>query len=135
MAMAEASWIGIVDDDPSVLKALKRLLGTRAFDVRTYGSGQAFLAALPNGLPACLILDLQMPEMSGLELLQDLARRKLRIPTIIITAQYDAELRARCESTGVLAILSKPLQDKSLFAAINNATGAAKQPHSGPWQA
>jgi PleD family two-component response regulator len=55
------SWIGIVDDDPSVLKALARLLRTRAFDVRSYGSAQAFLAALPDGLPACLLLDLQMP--------------------------------------------------------------------------
>jgi FixJ family two-component response regulator len=66
--MTEApSWIGIVDDDPSVLKALVRLLRTRASGARTYGSARAFLAALPDGLPACLLLDLQMPEMSGLE--------------------------------------------------------------------
>jgi FixJ family two-component response regulator len=124
--MAEAPcWIGIVDDDPSVLKALARLLRTRAFQVRTFGSAQAFLAALADGLPAYLILDLQMPEMSGVELLQHLTCRNIRIPTIVITAHHDTELQARCVSAGVLAILPKPLQDKSLFAALGVASRAA----------
>ena len=69
--MAETSpWIAIVDDDPAVLRALSRLLRSRAFRVETYGSGQEFLAALANGLPQCLIVDFQMPEMNGLELQQ-----------------------------------------------------------------
>jgi FixJ family two-component response regulator len=131
--MAEASpWIGIVDDDPSVLKALTRLLRTRAFPVRTYGSAAAFLAELPGGLPACLILDLQMPEMSGLDLLQHLARRNIQVPTIVITAHHDTELRERCKSAGVLAILPKPLQDKSLFSAIEDASRSAEQRKLGP---
>jgi len=120
--MAEtSSWISIVDDDPSVLKALARLLRTRAFGVRTYGSAQAFLAALPDGLPACLLLDLQMPEMSGLELIAYLTRQNIKIPTIVITASHDIESQKRCKSAGVVAMLTKPLQDKSLFAAIDDA--------------
>ena len=96
--MAEASpWIAIVDDDPSVLKALTRLLRTRALHARTYGSAQEFLAALPDGLPECLIVDLQMPEMSGVELLQHLTRNDIQIPTIVITAHGDVGVRERCE--------------------------------------
>jgi FixJ family two-component response regulator len=124
-----SSWIGIVDDDPSVLKALTRLLRTRAFHVRTYGSAEAFLEALPDGLPACLILDLQMPAMSGLEFMQHLAGKKIRIPIIVITAYHDTELSERCKSAGALAILRKPLQDTSLFAAIDNASRGSDTPN------
>jgi FixJ family two-component response regulator len=60
-------WIAIVDDDPSVLKALTRLLRTRSFQAKTNASAQAFLPALSEGPPECLILNLQMPEMNGLE--------------------------------------------------------------------
>ncbi|MGZ5148209.1 MAG: response regulator transcription factor [Burkholderiales bacterium] len=124
--MAEASrWIAIVDDDPSVLKALTRLLRARAFHAKTFGSAQEFLAALPEGLPECLIVDLQMPGMSGLELLQHLTRKGIQIPTIIITAHDDFGVRQRCESAGAIAFLSKPLQDTSLFAAIDDASGSA----------
>jgi len=125
--MAETpSWIAVVDDDPSVLKALRRLLRSRAWDARTYGSGPEFLAALPDGLPKCLIVDLQMPEMSGVELQQHLARRGIRIPTIVITAHGDAGVRERCEAAGAIAFLLKPLQDISLFSAIDRAIGTAK---------
>lgn len=122
--MAEAPrWIAVVDDDPSVLKALRRLLRARALDARTYGSGQEFLAALPDGLPDCLVVDLQMPEMSGMELQQHLARQGIRIPTIVITAHGDAGVRERCEAVGAIAFLLKPLQDTALLAAIHKAIG------------
>jgi FixJ family two-component response regulator len=120
--MAEASrWIAIVDDDPSVLKALSRSLRVRAFRTRTYRSAQEFLAALPDGLPECLIVDLQMPEMTGLELHHYLTCRCIQIPTIIITAHGDSRVRERSESAGVIAFLSKPLRNASLFAAIDEA--------------
>ena len=113
--------IAIVDDDPSVLKALARLLATRSFTAKTYISAPQFLASLPEGLPDCLIADLQMPEMTGLELQLDLARRGLQIPTIIITAHDEAGMRARCKSAGAIAYLAKPVSDTSLFAAIDSA--------------
>lgn len=120
--MAQASpWIAIVDDDPSVLKALARLLRARAFEAKTYASARDFLAALPDGLPECLIVDLQMPQMNGLELQRHLTRKGVRIPTIIITAHNEAGVRERCESAGATAFLSKPLQEASLLAAINDA--------------
>jgi FixJ family two-component response regulator len=124
--MAKASgWIAIVDDDPAVLKALARLLGTRSFDARTFRSARQFLDSLSGGLPDCLIADLQMPEMTGLELQQNLARNDIRIPTIIITGHDQAGMRKRCKAAGAVALLLKPLQDTSLFAAIDAARGAA----------
>lgn len=124
--MAETHpWIAVVDDDPAVLRALRRLLRSRAFRVQTFESGQDFLAALPRSLPECLIVDLQMPEMSGLELQQHLAGNGIRIPTIVITAHGEAALRGHHEEAGLVAFLLKPVQENSLFAAINKAIGAS----------
>src|SRR5262245_6902929 len=118
-------WIAVVDDDPSVLKALRRLLRTRAFHPKTFASAREFLTALACGLPECLIVDLQMPEMSGLELHQHLTKSGFAIPTIIITAHDDGDVRQRCETAGTAAYLLKPLQDTTFFAAIDKARGRA----------
>ena len=125
--MADASsWIAIVDDDPAVLKALSRLLRSRAFHVHTYGSGHEFLASLPNnGLPACMIVDLQMPAMGGLELKQRLVQDGLDIPTIMITAHRDVGLGEH-DKASLVAFLHKPLQDRNLFAAIDMALGVSR---------
>ena len=118
-------WIAIVDDDPSVLKALARFLTLRAIEVRTFESARGFLASLPVGitdaLPECLIVDLQMPDMSGLELQHHLNRAGIRIPTIVITADREAEMREQCEAAGAETYLLKPLEDTSLLAAIEGA--------------
>lgn len=122
--MAETSpSIAIVDDDPAVLKALSRLLRSHAFRAQTYGSGQEFLLALPAGLPDCLIVDLQMPEMNGLELQQHLVSNGIKIPTILITAHGDVELR---DQPMLVASLRKPLQEKALFDAIDRAVGNSR---------
>jgi len=120
-----SSWIAVVDDDPAVLKALSRLLRSRAFHVLTYESGQEFLASLTRGLPACVIVDLQMPAMSGLELKQRLVRDGLDIPTIMITAHRDAGLDEQ-EKASLVAFLQKPLQDRNLFAALDKALGVSR---------
>jgi len=119
-----APWIAVVDDDPSVLKALRRLLRTHAFHPKTFASAREFLGVLSDGLPECLIVDLQMPEMSGLELHQHLTSEGIAIPTIIITAHDDGDARRRCEAAGAAAYLLKPLEDIPFFAAINKARGS-----------
>jgi FixJ family two-component response regulator len=125
--MAEISpWIAIVDDDPAVLKALSRLLRSRGFRVEKFESGQEFLAALPHGLPECLIVDLQMPGMSGLELHKHLVRNGIPIPTIMITAHGEAASRGRHEEASLAAFLLKPLQESTLFAAIDKAIGTSR---------
>jgi FixJ family two-component response regulator len=113
--------VAIIDDDPAVLRALSRLLRTHAFTVVTFQSGQQFLASLPEPLPDCLILDLQMPGMTGLEIQQDLARKGIRIPTIIITAHDEAGIREQCKSAGAIAYLAKPVPQAALFDAIEAA--------------
>src|SRR5690348_14575487 len=113
--------VAIVDDDPSVLEALARLLRTRGFVPKTYLSGPQFLASLADGTPDCLIVDLQMPEMTALELQYDLTRKGVEIPIIIITAHDEVGMRERCTSAGAIAYLSKPVQAADLFAAVATA--------------
>lgn len=125
-----ANLIAIVDDDSFVLKALSRLLSAHELQTRTFISAREFLSSLPDGLPECLIADLQMPEMTGLELQQSLKRDGIQIPTIIITAHHEAEMRKRCEAAGAVSFLSKPLQADSLLGAIDHARQrASRTPH------
>jgi FixJ family two-component response regulator len=134
--MAETShWIAIVDDDPSVLKALSRLLRAHACHSKTYETAQAFLEALPGGLPECLVVDWRMPEMSGLDLLEHLRRRGIQVPTIIISAHGDSGARQRCIAAGALAFLSKPLQDTELLAAIGAARKITRNSRARPTEA
>jgi FixJ family two-component response regulator len=113
--------IAIVDDDAFVLKALARLLRARALRAKTYNSAQDFLVNLGEGPPECLIVDLQMPKMSGLDLLQRLTREGIQIPSIVITARNDHGQRERCKSAGATAFLLKPIQYAALFSAIDDA--------------
>jgi FixJ family two-component response regulator len=119
--------VAIVDDDAAVRRGLARLLRASSFDPVTYGSGAEFLDSLDARLPECLIVDLQMPEMTGLELQQHLVKAGIRIPTIVITAHDGLGTRERCRSAGAVAYLLKPLQGGPLISAINAATGRAGQ--------
>jgi FixJ family two-component response regulator len=123
--MAEASpRIAVVDDDPAVLKALSRLLRSRSFRTRTYGSGREFLAAPQTDIPECLIVDLQMPDMNGVELQEHLVSSGINIPTILITAHADAVLHA--DEGRFAACLRKPIQEETLFDAIDKAVGGSR---------
>lgn len=117
-------WIAVVDDDPAVLKALSRLLRSHGFRAQSFGSGREFLAALPEGLPSCLIVDFQMPEMNGLELQQRLVSSNINLPTILISAHGDAP--SRSGEGGFVATLRKPLQEDALFSAIDKAIGGSR---------
>jgi FixJ family two-component response regulator len=118
-----ASYVAIVDDDESVRRALARLLGASAITTQTYPSARAFLESLVNSVPECLIVDLQMPEMSGLELQGELNRAGVVIPTIVITAHGEFGFREECRALGACAYLLKPLDGATLLAAIGAATG------------
>jgi FixJ family two-component response regulator len=114
--------IAIVDDDASVLTALSRLLGTCSYRTATYQSAGAFLESLRHSTPQCLVVDMQMPEVTGLDLLHHLTRHGIRIPTIVITGHDEAGNRARCEAVGTRAYLLKPLHGDVLLAAIDAIT-------------
>lgn len=115
--------IAIVDDDPGVLKALERLISAHSFQPTTYVSARLFLESLSDGLPDCLVLDLQMPEMTGLELQHELVRSGIKIPIVVITANDERGIRQQCESAGAVGFLCKPLDQRTLIAAIINAIG------------
>jgi len=117
--------VAIVDDDPSVRKALSLLLNASSFEADTYGSAAEFLQSLRDGKPECLIVDLQMPDMTGLELQHHLVRDGINIPTIAITAHNEFGAMERCRSAGAKAFLLKPIQEVTLIAAINSAMGVA----------
>lgn len=127
--------IAVVDDEESVRKSLRRLLVASELDATVYASGQEFLDSLGGRQPDCLVLDLQMPGLTGLEVQRALARARVRFPTIIITAHDEPETRARCLAAGAVAYLCKPLHDELLLEAITTAVGpivdsvaAQKQP-------
>src|ERR1700754_4192879 len=92
--------VALVDDDASVRRALARLLSASSFDIKTFGSAHEFLESLDGDQPECLVVDLHMPEITGLDLQRRLAKAGYKIPTIVITAYNEPGLRERCESAG-----------------------------------
>jgi FixJ family two-component response regulator len=118
--------VAVVDDDESVRKALQRLLRASDLDVDTFASAQDFLASLPQATsPDCLVLDLQMPGTSGLDLQRQVVRAGLRLPIVIITGHDQPGMQARCLAAGARAYLRKPLEAGTLLAAIEAAITAA----------
>jgi FixJ family two-component response regulator len=113
--------IAVVDDDAAVRKALIRLLETASYEVQSFGGAREFINALAQSVPACALIDLQMPDMTGLELQQYLANAGLGIPTIIMTAHDEPGSRERCFAAGTSAYLLKPLRKAALINAINDA--------------
>jgi FixJ family two-component response regulator len=116
--------IYVVDDDASVRDSARALLESYDLVVEDFDSARAFLESFDAGRKGCLLLDVNMPEMSGLELLELLRGREIGIPVIIVTAQTDAELQARAKRAGAFAFLEKPVDD-SLIEAIGQALKAA----------
>ena len=121
--MRDAPVIAIVDDDESFRQALERFLGTFAFRVRTFASGEEFLQSSELGRVACLLLDLAMPGMSGLELKQQLRARGLQIPTVFVTAHADDEVERHLLAAGAIAILPKPVDQQMLLRLVQGVVG------------
>jgi FixJ family two-component response regulator len=117
--------VAIVDDEESVRRALERLLRSAGFAVETFPSGAEFLLSLPEHQPACLVLDLHMPDLSGLDVQLLIKREGFEVPIVIITGHDTAEVRARIVARGASAYLRKPVDDKQLLAAIAEAIGGS----------
>src|SRR5262245_49753293 len=113
--------IAIVDDDAPIREALARLLRIQGINSRTYPSALAFLEGLASGMPDCLIVDVNMPEMTGIELQLELLNRDVRIPTIVISANDDKNIAASAASLGAAAFFVKPVPRGALMEAINSA--------------
>ena len=113
----------IVDDDPSVRRALQRVVEAGGYTAKTFASAHEFLDALPRYRVACLVLDVYLGAMSGFDLLERLRADGMRIPVILITAHDDAPTRARIEQSGVAGHLLKPFDGPALLDAIGRAIG------------
>jgi FixJ family two-component response regulator len=111
----------VIDDDPMILRALTRGLGIHGFSVRTWDSAQAFLRDHDPQAPGCLIADVAMPDVDGLELQAMLAARDQARPMIFITGKGSIPLSVRAMRAGAVAFLQKPVQLTDLAAAVHEA--------------
>jgi DNA-binding NtrC family response regulator len=115
------SQIYVVDDDASVCEAVGSLVRSTGLSVKTFSSAEEVLASLGTELPSCLVLDIQLPDISGFELQQELERQAIRIPTIFLTGHGDIPMSVRAIKAGALEFLTKPFEDEYLLKAIQEA--------------
>ncbi|MFL6551339.1 MAG: response regulator FixJ [Povalibacter sp.] len=113
--------IFVVDDDAAVRDALKLLLRSVGQAVETFGSGQEFVDAYSEDRPGCLVLDIRMPGMSGLELQQKLNERHSILPIIFITGHGDVPMAVEAMQAGAVDFIQKPFRDQDLIDRINQA--------------
>lgn len=115
--------VSVIDDDESVRESLPHLLKQFGFAVDTFSSAEEFLLSRSRGQTRCLLLDLNLPGMTGLDLQQELRRRQTETPIIFITADRDEALRQRVMGAGAVECLFKPFTDLALLGALNTALG------------
>lgn len=133
--MSSNPCIGLVDDDETVRRALRRLLMAEGYDVRTWGSADELLTSLPDSAPDCLVLDVQMPGLNGLDLQERLSSHGVRIPIIFLTGQGSIPMTVRAMQGGAVNFLTKPVQDADLFAAVRAALEVVKRQRTASRQA
>jgi FixJ family two-component response regulator len=115
------SIVFVVDDDPSVRESIERLLGTIDLSVRAFGAGREFLNSDRPEIPACLVLDVRLPGISGLDFQRELNKANIRIPIIFITAHGDVPMSVKAMKAGAVEFLIKPFHDQDLLDAVQMA--------------
>lgn len=119
--MTQDLTIYVVDDDQDVRDSLKVLLEFADYNVRIFESAVKFLAADLHGIAGCLIVDIRMPDMDGLELQDELLKREIDLPVIVITGHGDVPLAVRAMRAGAVDFLEKPFREEALLEAIQRA--------------
>ena len=125
--MAEAPLVHVVDDDASVRESLGFLLEAAGFAVRTYASAAAFLNTASDHTVGCVVTDVQMPELSGLELQRRMGELAIRLPVIVMTGHGDVPIAVAALKAGATDFLEKPFEDEQLLAAVNHAIAISQQ--------
>src|ERR671918_321016 len=113
--------IFVVDDDPSIRDALTSLLRSVGLRVETFESARAFLTRQPSDVPGCLVLDVRLPGLSGLDLQRELAAAQITMPIIFITGHGDIPMTVQAMKAGAVEFLTKPFRDQDLLDAIHQA--------------
>jgi FixJ family two-component response regulator len=124
--MGRPHYIAVIDDEAPVRKALARRLSAASFETAAYGSAQEFIDSLAQRTPDCAVVDVQMPDLSGLDLQRHLKKARIGLPVIMITAFDDPGVRTRCLASGAVAFLTKPLSGATLIAAIMQAMASGE---------
>ena len=117
------SQIYVVDDDLSVREAVGRLIRSAGLDVKTFATAQEILANLAKEMPSCLVLDIQLPDLDGFELQDELARKDMPVPIIFLTGHGDIPMSVRAIKAGAVDFLTKPFNDEYLLEAIRDVIG------------
>jgi two-component system, LuxR family, response regulator FixJ len=124
--MQSENVVHVIDDDEAMRKSLAFLLRAAKVEAQTYESASVFLEVLPKLKPGCVVTDVRMPGMSGIDLLKHLSQLKLAIPVIVITGHGDIALAVEAMKCGASDFLEKPFDDDVLLSAIRNAFNAQK---------
>jgi two-component system, LuxR family, response regulator FixJ len=119
--MAADVVVHVIDDDEAVRQSIEFLLRTSGVTARTYDSASAFLDVLPTVESGCIITDVRMPGISGIELLQRLGEMRIRIPVIVITGHGDVPLAVEAMKNGAVDFLEKPFEDELLLGSVRSA--------------
>jgi FixJ family two-component response regulator len=119
--MSPEATVFVIDDDPAVRESLQWLIESVGLSVETYSNAQEFLDAFDRDRPGCLVLDVRMPGISGLDLQDQLASQQVRIPVIIITGHADVPMAVRAMKAGVVDFIEKPFSDELLLDRIRAA--------------
>jgi FixJ family two-component response regulator len=125
-----ASVVFVVDDEHSVRRALSRLLTAAGFRVETFESAEAYLESGKAGLPECLVVDIQMPGLNGLELQELLASEMIEVPIVFLTGHGDIPMSVRAMREGAVDFLTKPVEDTKLLDAVGRAVDAGVRAHA-----
>jgi two-component system response regulator FixJ len=116
--------IGIVEDEAAIREAFSLLLTMNGYIVEAFDSAAAFLAEAPVDTYDCLVLDMNMPSLSGVELLELLRSRHIHVPAIFVTGRSDPALHARAGRAGASKVIAKPVTEQMLVASIESARSA-----------
>jgi len=116
----------LIEDDESVRKALQRLFRSASIEVRAFASAGEFLQLDEISQGACIVVDIQMPGLTGFDLQEGLLSKNIRVPTIVISAMDDAKIRERARKLGATAFFRKPVDGQALVDAIYWAVGVSK---------
>jgi two-component system, LuxR family, response regulator FixJ len=127
--MAAVPLVHVIDDDEAIRESLSLLLESAGLSVRTYASATAFLGALPNLGVGCVLIDVQMPGLNGLELQRRLTQLGIRLPVIVMTGHGDVPIAVEALKAGATDFLEKPFDDVQLLAVVSSALAASEQTH------
>jgi two-component system response regulator FixJ len=125
--MAANAIVHVIDDDEAVRQSIEFLLRTAGVTARTYDSASAFLNALPTIETGCIITDVRMPGISGIELLKRLGEMKIEMPVIVVTGHGDVPLAVEAMKNGAVDFLEKPFEDELLLGSVRSALNRSQE--------